>query len=161
MKSSLLRDFTQSRLVVCYGCFGISYLSHLQGTAWTLKRGPIDCSATSVTNYNFRLRKIQEVFRSQRQCFVESGSEPTLKSCFIFEGLTKGWLKTSCLNLLNNAVNVSRNVASDILMMADDGMERERTESFVSRFKMPFGHLSEGGGAWFCGLERFTKHWEG
>jgi hypothetical protein len=91
---------------------------------------------------------------------MESGSEPTLKSCFIFEGLMKGLLKTPCLNLLNNAENVSRNVASENLTMVDDGMERERTEGFVSRFKMPFGHLRGDGGR-CCGLEKFTKYWAG
>jgi hypothetical protein len=60
---------------------------------------------------------------------------------YIFEGLTstKGRLKTSGLNLLNNAVNVLRNVASANVMMADEGMERMRTEGFVSRFIMKFG----------------------
>jgi hypothetical protein len=142
MKSSLFPDFTQLRLVVCYGRCGIIYLSHLQGTVWTLKRGPIDCHVTSVKNYHFQQRKIPEECRSQRLCSVKSGSEPTLKSYFVFKGITKGRLKTFCLYLLNNAVYVSRNVASYNLMMADDRMENLRTESFVFRFKIPLGSVS-------------------
>jgi hypothetical protein len=143
-KSSLFRDFTQPRLVVCYERCGITDLSQLQETAWTFKREPIDRPATSVTNYHFRLRKIPEECRSQRLCSVKSSSEPTIKSCFKFEGLTNGWLKTSCLNLLKNAVDVARNVTSDNVIMADDGIERMRTEGFESRFKMHFGHFGVG-----------------
>jgi hypothetical protein len=38
-------------------------------------------------------------------------------------------------------VNVLRNVASANVMMADEGMGRMRTEGFVSRFIMNFGHF--------------------
>jgi hypothetical protein len=42
-------------------------------------------------------------------------------------------------------VNVTRNVTSENVMMADDGMENVRTEGFVFRFKMPFERFRVGG----------------
>jgi len=50
-------------------------------------------------------------------------------------------------NLFSNALSVSRYVASDNLMIAEDGMERVWTEAFVPRFKIPFGRLHDGGEA--------------
>jgi hypothetical protein len=60
-----VRDFKQRRLVVNYRRFGTTHRSHLQdSTLWPLKVRLIDCTETSVTNYQSTLCKISEEGRS-------------------------------------------------------------------------------------------------
>ena len=55
--------FTQRRMIVSYKRFVTFYRSHLQGTAWSLKMGPIGYPEISVRNYYPKLRKILKQFR--------------------------------------------------------------------------------------------------
>ena len=57
MKTTLFWVITQRVVEISYRRFGTTYLFHLQGT---LKMGQISCSETSVRNYHYSLRNIQE-----------------------------------------------------------------------------------------------------
>jgi hypothetical protein len=77
LRSVLLWDITQRRVVILHWRFGRTYLSHLQGprslrlvgfwrtTSWPLKVGSIGCPETSVKDYHSRLCNIAEERRSQ------------------------------------------------------------------------------------------------
>ena len=68
LRSVLLWNFTQRRMLVSYRRFGTTYRFHLEGqavqdkvlnwTAWPFKMGPISFPETSVRSYNSALRKI-------------------------------------------------------------------------------------------------------
>jgi hypothetical protein len=76
MRSSLFWDVTQSRFEFSYGRFGIIYRPHLhrsssprRKTVSLVKMGSRGCPETSVTDYQFTLRKIAEERRCQLSTF--------------------------------------------------------------------------------------------
>jgi hypothetical protein len=58
LRSALLCDITERRVVILYRRFGTTYRSHLQGS-----RSPIRCSETSVKDCHSTLRNITEECR--------------------------------------------------------------------------------------------------
>jgi hypothetical protein len=64
LRSALLWDITQRRVVIPHICFGKAHRSHLQMTSWLLKMGPIVYPETSVRNYASTLRNIPQESRS-------------------------------------------------------------------------------------------------
>jgi hypothetical protein len=63
LRSSLLWDVTQHRLVVCYRCFETTYRYHLQRSISPLDNYP----ESSITNYQSTLRNISEERRPLTQ----------------------------------------------------------------------------------------------
>jgi hypothetical protein len=65
--AALYQEFTQRRMVVSYRFFGISYLSHSQGTVWPLDIGWKGYPETSGRHCHSTLREILTDGRSHSQ----------------------------------------------------------------------------------------------
>jgi len=63
-RSSLFWDVTQTRMVVSYRHFGITYRYHPQRSSRPFNMELIGCPETSVNNYQSTRRNIQEERRS-------------------------------------------------------------------------------------------------
>ena len=98
LRSAIIWDITQRRMVILNRRFGTTYRSHLQGlrspipwTSWSFSMGLIGWPETHVNDYHSTLRNNPEEHRSyQYRC----GSLKSFPNLFIITSTTRIWTKS-------------------------------------------------------------------